>query len=506
MPTFTKIPVDVERQVFDYVGTGAPTTLLANAPAGATYRQIDGGAGGMLWQKTTAGWEALQASSWNQALADTLYARLAASNTMTNAIPFIFNNATSNWLQWANTGVAPPSTASRSLGTKLILYPAFSAGSQTDYAVGIESSTIWFGLPLATSSFQFRWYGAGTQIMQLLGTGALSFPQAATILDSIVFIGGPTGGMQIAFGDSTVRSRVGTIYSSGNVFMAYNAYQTTQATDSWTQGNASFPSGMLEIGIDGRLKFWGAVAGKTTAARATFWGAVPLFLITETGNTYVSSLLSLMRAGNDKGYFWIAANVNEGITGSTVDDLMIRVVTASKRILFSLDNGATAGYNFAQTGLVINQGYCSVATTFRAEGNFGSGMTGLYDPSKYRMVYAIGDPYKMTAAGTTVAGFYGIPYFYDDTTGVGINITSWAMGHGFGLVDNGNFRAIIAYAGIWTAGWLKCDNINTQGLTLFGDWFMDDRTNTPRRIAKIIVSSSAPTTETAPDGTIWIRT
>jgi len=90
MPTqvgYTRTPIDLNLQIHDYIGNGVPTTALANAAVGSLYRQLDGGSGSTLWQKTSAGsWEPLQSSSWSQAAADARYLRLTGgtlSGTLT---------------------------------------------------------------------------------------------------------------------------------------------------------------------------------------------------------------------------------------------------------------------------------------------------------------------------------------------------------------------------------------------------------------------------------------
>jgi hypothetical protein len=76
-------------------------------------------------------------------------------------------------INWQGSGVAAPQFTSSSVGTKLLLYPAISSGS-ADYAIGIESGTIWYGLPNASSGYFFKWYGGTTNLMQLEGSGALT--------------------------------------------------------------------------------------------------------------------------------------------------------------------------------------------------------------------------------------------------------------------------------------------------------------------------------------------
>lgn len=75
------------------------------------------------------------------------------------------------------TVVADPTiTTARSLGTKLILSPAFTAGTFADMAIGVgnnggaDAGSMWFGLPSSNFvgvPYAFRWYAAATELMAL---------------------------------------------------------------------------------------------------------------------------------------------------------------------------------------------------------------------------------------------------------------------------------------------------------------------------------------------------
>jgi hypothetical protein len=80
MADFHKVPVDLFNRIYDYIGTGDPTTPLPNAAVGSLYRKLDGVSGSTLWQKTASGWEALQGSSFTQATADARYLQLTGGN------------------------------------------------------------------------------------------------------------------------------------------------------------------------------------------------------------------------------------------------------------------------------------------------------------------------------------------------------------------------------------------------------------------------------------------
>jgi hypothetical protein len=81
------------------------------------------------------------------------------------------NNATSNLIQYANTGVAAPTLTTRSAGTKVVLWDGVNA-SNVDYAIGIDGNTLWSSVP--GSGQQFRWYGGTTNIATLSGGGTFT--------------------------------------------------------------------------------------------------------------------------------------------------------------------------------------------------------------------------------------------------------------------------------------------------------------------------------------------
>ena len=83
-------------------------------------------------------------------------------------------------INWNTSGVAAPSFTSSSAGSKLILYPAI-ASNQADYAIGIDSATIWNSVPVSSSSFYFKWYGGTTNVATLDGTGALTLASTLAV-------------------------------------------------------------------------------------------------------------------------------------------------------------------------------------------------------------------------------------------------------------------------------------------------------------------------------------
>ena len=96
----------------------------------------------------------------------------AAGSATDGAGQLYLNGATSNRIDWAATGTGAPALTTRSAGTKVVLYPSLSA-SNTDYAMGIDAATMWSSVPENGASFNFKWYGAATEVASLSGTGVL---------------------------------------------------------------------------------------------------------------------------------------------------------------------------------------------------------------------------------------------------------------------------------------------------------------------------------------------
>jgi len=96
-----------------------------------------------------------------------------AGNT-TNA-GLIFSGSTNQWINMGSNGVAAPAFTTRSLGTKVVLFPLVGA-STLDYAMGINTNILWFSVPDSARSFQ--WFSTiTTPIMTLTGFGNITIGQ-----------------------------------------------------------------------------------------------------------------------------------------------------------------------------------------------------------------------------------------------------------------------------------------------------------------------------------------
>ena len=87
------------------------------------------------------------------------------------------NGLGSNLIEYNSNGIAPPTTGTRSTGTKIVLWPQVSDPGNTDYAIGISSLSLWHSVPSSSytgTPTAFRWYAGTTNIATLTGTGTFS--------------------------------------------------------------------------------------------------------------------------------------------------------------------------------------------------------------------------------------------------------------------------------------------------------------------------------------------
>ena len=96
-----------------------------------------------------------------------------AGSAVDGAGQLFLNGATSNRVDFNTNGVAAPTTATRSAGTKVTLYPALTA-SAVDYAFGVEAGSLWSSIPGFDAGQSFKWYGSTTLVASLTGQGTFT--------------------------------------------------------------------------------------------------------------------------------------------------------------------------------------------------------------------------------------------------------------------------------------------------------------------------------------------
>jgi hypothetical protein len=77
---------------------------------------------------------------------------------------------------------------------------------------------------------------------------------------------------------------------------------------------------------------------------------------------------------------------------------------------------------------------------FYIDDNYGNGIVGAYASTRYQGVFFMGDAYKMSDDGTSLANMYGIGWSHPNAGGAAGNLTD----HGMLIINNGGFRCAIS--------------------------------------------------------------
>lgn len=327
--------------------------------------------------------------------------RLTATNTWdanTGAAQIQLNGATGNRIEYTTTGVAAPSFTTRSVGSKIVLYPSVTASS-ADYAIGIDSSTLWMGLP--TTAESFKWYGGTTNIATLTGAGALTLSSTITATQII-----RTGGTSTQFlkADGSVDSSTYTT-NTGTVTSIALATGTT-GTDVNVAGSPVTGAGTITLNIPdasatarglvttGTQSFAGA---KTFESTITLRNSNPLKLF-NTGNTAVIDIY------HGTGLIWLESTASRQVSWAWSANTAARAYTlpdASGTIPLTV-NGQSAN----ASGAITATANTTNALTFN---NAGSGVAsgGTFNGSaavtiSYNTIGAMPNP--MSALGDIIYG------------------------------------------------------------------------------------------------------
>ena len=186
-------------------------------------------------------------------------------NVYTDAV-YVQNVNVTSRVDWPSSGYAPPSFTTRSVGTKVNLYPALS-GSLVDYAIGIDGGVLWSSVPSATTDYTFKWYGGETEIASLTGTGKLT-AIAANITSTNTSTSTTTGALIVSGGVGIAGNLYATaVYDGGVEILTHanaafdkansagavaNTDYTTVSATAGTYGNASsIPS--VTVAANGRV-------------------------------------------------------------------------------------------------------------------------------------------------------------------------------------------------------------------------------------------------------------
>ena len=177
-----------------------------------------------------------------------------ANNTATGGGQIFLNGTTGNRIDFASGGYAPPSTGTRSVGTKIVLWPQVSS-TDTDYALGIDAGTMWFSVP-TTGSF-FKWYASTTVLATLNGSGTFSAKGIDAQNGNFSTNGNYYGGGKIHigyptdFGNGTINA---TPQSSTKFLDFWTANAVTQVGSISTNGSNTFYNNSSDYRLKENIK------------------------------------------------------------------------------------------------------------------------------------------------------------------------------------------------------------------------------------------------------------
>jgi hypothetical protein len=217
------------------------------------------------------------------------------------------NGATGNRIDWNTNGTGAPAFTTRSVGSKIVLYPLTNA-TNTDYAIGIDSGTFWASVPQNDTALKFKWYGGITEIASIDGIGN-----------------------QILTGDLAVNG--GDITTSQTTFNLLNTTATT----------VNFAGAATTIGIGaatGTLTIGNVTITGTNATTFNMNGASPSIVTSSTGTASVFNTNALtVNAFN-------AATTATLVNSATTLGIGNTATAAQTANMFTASTGAST-YNFA---------------------------------------------------------------------------------------------------------------------------------------------------------------
>ena len=251
------------------------------------------------------------------------------------------------------TSLANPSFTTRSIGSRMILYPLIGA-STTDYAFGVETGHIWQSCENNISTVGFKWYGGATQVARLDGTGQLF--TAGQINVGVATAPTTTGKLSLIGPVSSLAGPHLSIFSSGD--LVNPMYQHLMwNTDNMIIGFSSYYNGTNHI------------SSSATSNFQISKGANSLSINTNSGTAIGSTIstykvaLSISGSGDvtHNGYY-----ISSTLMGQNVPTFTTRSVGTRLVLYPSVDaTNADWAYGLASNAMWASLGQGTASTFFR---------------------------------------------------------------------------------------------------------------------------------------------
>ena len=305
----------------------------------------------------------------------------AAGSAVTGQSQIYLNGATSNRIDWASVGTGAPAFTTRSAGTKLLLYPTLT-GSLVDYAMGIDSATMWSSVPENSDSFKFKWYGATTEVASLSGVGKLTVAELA--VDNINING----------------NAITSTDTNGNITVTPNGTGKAIISNIYTDATTS----LLEYIQD-------ATGGQVVAGEGI-------------DVTYDDTAGTVTVSGED------ASSANKGIASFsptyftvTTGDVAINDATSSTKGIASFNS---TDFTVTTGAVTVNAERVQDIVGGMIDSNTESGISVTYDDTNGKLDFNVSDP-VITIAGD-VDGFATMTNLGDTTITVTLDTVNTTVG------------------------------------------------------------------------------
>jgi len=380
---------------------GATVGPLGSGGGGGTVTSITAGTGLSGGTITTSGTIAID---------QTAQIVSTRTNSTTEGQGQIYlNGTTGNRIDFVAVGVAAPATMTRSVGTKLLLWPqAQQGGGSVDYALGINSDTLW--LSVADSLRMFSFYGGTTEILRLMGdgrirgvAGSVALPTFSAGLasgdvdtgiffpaaDTIAFAEGGTEAMRIT---STANVGIGTTNPEAKLDVA-GAIRASGAVTTVVAAGAT-------MSYEGNVGAYFLSVGPNATTRGTF-----IFNQRESDNGGINTFLQV---DNQTNIFLAQSNGNVGVGIPTASAPSSRLqvrgtgTTNSSTALRVENSAGTAAFTIMDDGQLRVGAGTAILPSISAGLNSSDTNTGIYFPGTDQMALVTNGVGRLFVSNTGV--------------------------------------------------------------------------------------------------------
>jgi hypothetical protein len=309
-----------------------------------------------------------------------------ANSVTTGQGQIYLNGTTGNRIEFAAVGLSVPDINTRSVGTKIVLWPQVD-DTGTDYAFGLDTGVMWSSVHDSTKSF--KWYAGATAILTLAGTGDITL----------------AGDLAVNGGDITTTATTFNLINTTATILNIGGASTATAIGSTASGTTT-------IGYDANVKHDLIVDGDVQVKGGDLTTNQTTFNLLNTTATTVNA-------------FGAATAITVGAAGANTFTLNHNILVGSQ----------TTQNVFNTTATTVN---AFGASTTTAIGSTASGTTTIgYDANVKHDLTVDGDVQIKGGDLTTDQTTFNLLNTVATTLNIGGNATTVNLGKSIGTVNIG---------------------------------------------------------------------